>query len=345
MDALLKRARAEGTPLIDGDTATFVWEGNNPPRLVGDFNKWTNDPGLLKEITPGIWSYSLALPADAYIEYAYQYTSDKDRLPDPFNVQTTPNGLGFVNHFFYMPKSAPTSLGRHLRGVARGKVTHHKVDCSFLIPGSTRTVHLYQPPTSDPCPLIVVFDGDDYLKRAHLPDIVDNLIAQKRIQPVALAMVANGKSARFAEYACSEATLGFIGRHLLPFAQQNLRLIDPAGGNYGVLGASAGGLISLYAGLRLPDLFGRVLSQSGAFAGIDRHKPIVFDMIKYNPLQPLKIWMDCGKYEYLLDSNRDMHDVLKARGYDVTYREYNGGHNYPAWRDDVEHGLESLWEL
>ena len=28
------------------------------------------------------------------------------------------------------------------------------------------------------------------------------------------------------------------------------------------------------------------------------------------------------------------------KGYDVVYREYNGGHNYPSWRDELDRGLK-----
>jgi enterochelin esterase-like enzyme len=34
---------------------------------------------------------------------------------------------------------------------------------------------------------------------------------------------------------------------------------------------------------------------------------------------------------------------LKARGYEVAYREFNAGHNYPAWREDLIAGLQ--WVL
>jgi enterochelin esterase-like enzyme len=40
-----------------------------------------------------------------------------------------------------------------------------------------------------------------------------------------------------------------------------------------------------------------------------------------------------------------MRDLLLGRGYDVTYREFNAGHNYPAWRDDVWRGLEALFGI
>jgi enterochelin esterase-like enzyme len=37
----------------------------------------------------------------------------------------------------------------------------------------------------------------------------------------------------------------------------------------------------------------------------------------------------------LLEDNRMMHALLQEKGYRVTYREANGGHNFTSWRDDV----------
>lgn len=44
-------------------------------------------------------------------------------------------------------------------------------------------------------------------------------------------------------------------------------------------------------------------------------------------MPPLKIWMDVGAFEPLLEPNRRMHRRLALRGYQVRYREYSGGHN------------------
>jgi enterochelin esterase-like enzyme len=38
-----------------------------------------------------------------------------------------------------------------------------------------------------------------------------------------------------------------------------------------------------------------------------------------------------------------MADLLLEKGYDLTFRIQNAGHNYPAWRNDVWRGLESLF--
>ena len=98
----------------------------------------------------------------------------------------------------------------------------------------------------------------------------------------------------------------------------------------------------MYLGMRAPHIFGHVLSQSGSFnpGGFDT---VLTDLVKYQPRKSIKLWMDVGRYEWLLESNRAFHKLLRAKGYAVTYREYNAGHNYPAWRNDVAHGLEEMF--
>lgn len=344
---LLKRARKEGTPLIDGQTVLFVWRGQNPPGLIGDFNDWDSARAVkLKRAGPEVWIHRLRLPRDAYLEYAY-VRGDK-RLADPFNPRTIWNGVEDYNHFFYMPGAAPIPLAQRQRDAPRGTLTRHVVAAPWLVTGWKRTVYLYQPPAAGPCPLLVVYDGNDYLRRAQLVTLVENLMAQGRIRPVALALLTHGAKARFIEYACSESTLAFVLSAVLPLARAELNLIEveKKPGAFGVLGASMGGLMALYTGMRFPKVFGRVLSQSGAFT-TDGFDQVLYDLVRDGAPRPLKIWMDVGRYDFseLLRANRRMRDLLIEKGYAVTYREYNAGHNYSSWRDEVWRGLEALFGL
>ena len=345
---LIARARLQGAPLIDGKTATFIWEGKTAPLLLGDFTDWQGgDPLILTRQAPDVWTHTLTLPQDAYIEYAYfSDVIDDQRLVDPFNPRTLDNGYGKLNHYFYMSQGAPTELAVERDGIPRGKLTRHSIETDQMASGKRRTVHLYRPPCKEPVPLLVVFDGSDYLNRAHLAVIVDNLIAEGRIHPLAMAFINHGGHARFVEYSCSEATLDLVLHKVLPLAKDRLNLIDIQlnPGVYGVLGASMGGLIALYAGLRLPHIFGRVLSQSGSFTTWERDM-VVYDLVRYAKEPKPVVWMDVGRYEWLLETNRGMHSLLVEKGIQVTYQEYNAGHNYPAWRDDVWSGLECLYGI
>lgn len=353
---LLTRARKEGTPLIDGNRATFVWQGEAAPQLLGDFNGWgyMAPPVNLQQEGRGVWAHTLKLDPAAYIEYAY-FTDigEGERVPDPFNKRHSSNGIGSHNHYFDMPASRHTTLFRPRRDVARGKVTQHLLSHSYLLAGAKRDVWLYRPPSvstpnNDPVPLVVVYDGNDYLRRQNIHHIIDNLIAQGRIRPLALALLGNGKQARLIEYTCSETTLAWVVGDVLELAQQELNLLDlrQHPGAYGVLGASMGGLMALYTALRLPLVFGNVLSQSGAFTlEIMKQPALINTMVEHFVGEPLNIWMDCGMYEFLIAANREMYPLLKSKGHQVTYREYAGGHNIISWRDELPHAFESMFPL
>jgi enterochelin esterase family protein len=339
------RARQKGSPVIDGDTATFVWRGRKPVFVAGDFLDWHSEPLPLKQVSPGLWTRTLTLPRDAYVEYALVDARGR-RVKDPLNHRLTPNGLGAFNHSFSMPGHSPTPLARRPRDKSsRGRVTRHKVETSELAVGTTREVYLYEPPVTGPYPLMAVLDGTDYMRRASLPTLMDNLIRERRIRPMALAMVANGGPARTVEYSCSDATLALLLSKVLPLAKEKLRLVDERRkpGAHGILGASLGGLMALYVGLRAPHIFGHVLSQSGAFAIPDWPDFVVFDLVRAARSQRLSVWMDCGSFERLIPGNERMHPVLKEAGHRVLYQQYSGGHNYPAWRDSVWRGLEWLY--
>lgn len=334
-------------PKIAGQEATFVWRGEKPPGLIGDFNDWNPQRAVqLERMQGGEWAYMMHFPDDAYVEYAYLL--DGKRVPDPGNPNVLFNGIDAYNHCFYMPGGAPTFLTRRMRGLPRGRLQRHEVNAEILAgmrrgqtAGPTRRVDLYQPTVAEPYPLLVVFDGPDYLQRGRLHTILDNLIAQQLIRPLALAMVANGGNLRGLEYSCNDATVGFILDIVLPLAQQNLNLIDiqRSPGAFGVLGASMGGLISLYTAMRAPDIFGNVLSQAGAF---DPHF-VVHELAGMGAAKSLNICLEVGTLDFLLENNRRMNNLLVLRGYNVSYREFNAGHNFTAWRDNIVRGLVHLF--
>ncbi len=341
--SLLERARRGGSPVIEGSQAWFVWPGEKPALLNGDFYEWELARSIqLQPAGENLWAACLEFVPDAYIEYSF-FDGEK-RIPDPFNPRHTPNGYRLNNQYFYMPEGRPTPLILRLPGVPRGKVTEHRLDPGELLPGQARIVSLYQPPVADPCPLFLVFDGGDYLKRVKIVTQVENLVSLGRMRPIALAMVSPFLPARMVEYACSDMTLAFLMKKVLPLARERLHLVEPAGqpGAWGVMGASMSGLMSLYTAMRMPETFGMVLSQSGAYLPYGGPDPVIFSLVDYSPLLPLRIWMDTGLYEWLLPYNQSMRDRLVEKGYEVQYKEFSGGHNYPSWRNDLHHGLEWL---
>ena len=340
---LLAMARTMGNPVLDERVATLIWQGETAPLLIDDLHNWEDNPQEMMPAGTDLWTISIPLPSDAYFEYAFIDAETGVRLPDPLNPKQIWNGVNAFNHYFYMPRAKPFPLDRPAEGVARGTVTRYSVSTREFAVGAKRSVYLYHPPVKEPVPLVVVYDGADYLRRAKLNVIVDNLIAEKRIRPFAMALAQNGGQARSLEYSCSETTLGFLFECVIPLAQENLTLIPPGGEPYGVIGSSLGGLMALYTGMRMPKIFGKVLSQSGAF-GTPEYEFAIVDLIRYAPPPEIDIWMDTGKLEWLLEGNRQIYALLEEKNFRVTYREFSGGHNYTSWANDIWHGLEALFK-
>jgi len=341
---LIEKTKEQGNPLIEGNQVTFVWQGKSAPRLVDDLHGWEDNPQKMTRIETGLWAYSMELPADAYLEYCFYQPRTKQRVADPLNGKAVYNGLGNYNHFFSMPEHSPTSLAEFRKKIPHGKVTQHIVNTWMLADDGQRDVYLYHPPVKEPVPLLIVYDGTDYLERAKLNIIVDNLIHEKQIQPIATAFLQNGGERRAAEYACSDATIMWLDNVVLPLAHKHLKLLDVKThrGAYGVMGASFGGLMSVYTGLRMPEIFGRVISQSGVFESEGRDFAAL-DLIRARQSREIKLWMDIGRFDWLLEDNRRLQPILQENGYEVTYREFSGGHNYTCWQNEVGIALETMF--
>ena len=346
------QARQSGNPVMDGNEVTFFWEGRNAPTLIGDINHWDEKATPFKRLSPRlqpataktVWSLTLTLPRDLYVEYAFYDSVTQKRFTDPLNKRTVNNGVGGRNNYFYMTDTMPSPFTMRRANVPVGALTSHRVETRWLRDDYEREIFLYRPSVKEPVSLLVVYDGNDYLHRAKLAVIVDNLIADRRIQPLAMAFLPTSSRWRNLEYACADGTLLWLDQIILPLANEQLNLLDVKSqpGAYAVLGASLGGTMSLYTGLRMPDVFGKVITQSGAFM-IESRDFAAVDLVRHGQGRDVEIWMDVGNLEFLLEDNRNMYKLLQEKEYNVSYREFSGGHNYTAWRDDLWRGLEAMF--
>jgi enterochelin esterase family protein len=208
---------------------------------------------------------------------------------------------------------------------------------------------------------MLLFDGWAY---AHLPApvMLDNLIAEGLIPPLAAVFVGNAAGARTRELNLNPAFNDFLIRELLPWLRACVSLSpDPAQTAIG--GASAGGLAAAFAALHHPQVFGNILAQGGAFwmmPGWDdrrivpeggEHGWLIRQFVQAERL-PLRFHLDVGIYEIFkparslpscgLAINRHMRDVLEAKGYPVHYAEFSGGHDFVGWRTAFPDAVRAL---
>jgi len=226
-----------------------------------------------------------------------------------------------------------------------------------------RKIWVYTPPGYGALPdsafgLVLAFDGGEYLTDIPLPQILDSLLAARATPPMIGVFVDDSSStARLDDLANRAWFVNFIGEELIPWVHAHYRVSrNPRRAI--ITGSSAGGLAAVHIALRRPDLFGNVLSQSGAFwRGPEASNAPPYEWLTEQaakwPTKPVRFWLEVGSTESrgamqgqapsILAANRALRDTLRAKGYDVTYTEIPGGvHAAETWAPRLPVGLAAL---
>ncbi|UFH56651.1 alpha/beta hydrolase [Spirosoma sp. KNUC1025] len=107
--------------------------------------------------------------------------------------------------------------------------------------------------------------------------------------------------------------LNFISYMLKPLIDQRFRTM-PDAAHTGIGGSSLGGLISIYAGLMHPDVFGRLMVFSPSLWISPK---IYFDAIRFQAAVPMKVYAYGGEKEssYMVPSIQRFNDALVRQRY------------------------------
>jgi predicted alpha/beta superfamily hydrolase len=219
--------------------------------------------------------------------------------------------------------------------------------------GTTKKIWLYLPENYESCtkrlPVIYMHDGQNLFDKATAPygewavdETLDSLKAQvivigiehggnKRIEeltPYPNAKYGGGKA---------DAYLDFVVNTLKPHIDKNYRT-KPGKKHTAIFGSSLGGLVSFYAVLKHPDVFGK----AGVFSPSFWYSNDIYDLMKKAPKTKAKIYFLAGDSESkdddvvgdmermvtLLDSNRcaclKLNKSVVVKG---------GQHNEKLWRE------------
>lgn len=377
-DAFWRERARIGTPMVEPlspshSLVTFLWRGANQTsvRLFGS-PSGNHDP-LQRLGTSDVWWASFEMPNTARL--SYRLAPDVPRVQgsameqrrailataqrDPLNAAffPVPDGAAAAMDVFQgssvlaLPAAPPQPWITARPGVVRGVLEQHRLASTVL--GNERAVWIYRPAGAVPQALLVLFDAHAYRADVPTPAILDNLLADGLIPPTALVLVGNASpEARGTELPPNPAFARFLDEELMPWVQRQ-GLAQPAARTV-IAGSSYGGLASAYAGLMHPEWFGNVLSLSGSYWWAPGgHMPgWIMRTYAAEPLQPdhpVRFYLDAGRYEAarggqdgILETNRHLGDVLRAKGYAVTQVEHDTGHDYLHWQGALGCGLVAL---
>lgn len=353
--AFTRFLEAQGSPVVDGDTATFLFDDATAEAVFlvhWAFGLETRQPFRRIPHTGG-WFLSIELPRGSRVEYKFEVHRDGGRTwvkdPhnrylafDPFGSNSVCRMTGYADPswVFPDPDNRPGTL--------------ESFELTSPHYGQAREIGVYLPYEYKPhkhYPLLVCHDGDDYRRFAGIRTVLDNLIARHEVRPLVVAFTTGGK--RNEEYAANPVQADYVVQALLPALQARYGLSDDPR-ERGLLGASFGAVTSLYTAWRHPGVFGQLLLQSGSFVFTDvgKHErgplwdPVVdfVNTLREDPARiDARIYMSCGIFESLIYYNRSLAPRLRKAGLDVRFEECRDGHNWIGWRDSLRDGLTYLF--
>ena len=362
-------ARIGGTPLVEcppgrahNCLVTFLWRGDASTRNVLVFSEAL--PGkpvkhLFRHL-PGtdLWFRTYMFRDDARFMYMLSINDPltswevegSQRKKRYAGVRTDP--LNQRNWCYVSLPRAPSERWVEDRpGIPHGEIRRHKLPSKAL--SGERQVEVYLTPNFQSgqaiTPVLILFDGEESKILVKVPNILDNLFFEGHLPPLLAVFLIQPHERREADLVCSRATNRFLVNELLPWLWGEYKIRTAAERTI-VAGASLGGLAASYAALDQPEAFGRVLSQSGSFGWgkRDAEAQSLIAEFRSRPRVNARFYLDVGMMETKggavsqLKSNRRFRDVLRKKGYEVTYREFNGAHDFPCWRANFAGALLSL---
>ncbi len=342
------------TPIVEGPSVTFVWRGEADEVNVRHFIYGLGSNQAMWRVEgTDLWYRVVEIPPGSRFEYKLEVVrGDKHhwiRDPgnpyiarDPFGANSVVQGAGYTipSWIYEDPDARPGQLEEVL---VPSQAMGGDQPLTVYTPARMRTTRRY--------PLLVAFDGLDYVRYASLKTVLDNLIHRHEIPPMIVALSPSAN--RFEDYTASEAHARYVVDELVPWLEGRYSLRRrPA--DRGLMGASLGGVAALSTAWRHPGRFGRLFLQSGSFAftdiGESDRGPVLQQVVPWmndfrrTPGRPAeRIYVSVGMYESLIYENRSLAALLQGTDNVFRYEEARDGHNWENWRDRLRAGLSWLF--
>ncbi|MBY7120754.1 esterase family protein [Bacillus sp. 16GRE42] len=357
----LHEIKSNNTPLIEQcpvdnkyKLITYIWLGDQKTENVyvfGSFPGWDLSVNQLKRLLQtDIW-YKTFRTDKSFISTYYFSVNDffeNDWIKrseqyelDKFNGNTFEDGAN---------KASVLNIGMEIQYSSRfpsnhypsGKIETYSFHSTIL--NNTRKIYIYTPHdyshTSHLQELLIVFDGNSFIHNLSIARTLNYLIYEKEI-PSCIAVAIDSVD-RLEELTYNDKMNTFLTEELLPWIKARYHVYQEKN-HTTIAGFSLGGIAAFYAALQNPHVFGNVLSMSGSVHWKKDGYENQISSIDLNAIQP-HFYIAAGELENkpLLTANRRLYKALKGKGYQITYEEFQCGHDGVWWREKLFDGLKAL---
>ena len=324
-------------------------------KLSGDWmpaEGWTPGSTAMTKDEKGIWNYTTeALLPELY---SYAIIVDGFRTTDPNNPFIVRDVASVMNIFIVGGNQADLYK---VNDIPHGTIVKRWYDSPGL--GMDRRITIYTPPgyetSSEKYPVLYLLHGaggdeEAWITLGRTAQIMDNLMAQKKVKPMIVVM-PNGNVIQDA--APGEGNQGFYkpqfmvpktmdGTYeanfmdIIKFVENSYR-VKKGKADRAIAGLSMGGFHSLHISRYYPNTFDYVgLFSAAILPNQNVSNPVYNDIdgtLKKQMDNGYKLyWIGMGKTDFLYKNVSDYRKKLDELGMKYTYIETEGGHIWKNWR-------------
>jgi enterochelin esterase-like enzyme len=316
--------------------------------VTGEFIIGAKPQPMTKD-AQGVWSVTLG-PFEPE-NYEYDFSVDGVQTIDPRNPYVKYNRApAAISSLVDIRGASPRFFD--VKPVPHGTVEIRQYESK--VTSSTHRIHVYTPPGYDRMSRLPVLyllhgaDGEDSVWTAFgkVNVILDNLLAEKKIQPMVVVM-PNGyaygwESGVAADKQQADFEKLLIG-DLIPWVQANYR-VSTDRKQRALAGLSRGGGQTVTIGLRHLDTFSRLgVFSAGNSNPQENLKDVVANLPKVKSQLDL-LWVKAGNEDFALPGARRFSEFMTANGVTHTLKTMPGEHTWIVWRNCLNEFAPLLWK-
>jgi len=290
----------------------------------------------------GLWTVTTPKPVPAD-NYRFAFQVDGVKVPNPQGTTWSEERTG-TNSTFEVPGPAG-DFQTWKAEVPHGTVSTIEYWSKSL--GVKRRAHVYTPPGymkgSASYPVLYLVHGagdsdDSWTSVGHANNILDNLIAARKVKPMIVVMPNGHTPDRQGVDMLNNNDFGNdLLKDLMPYVEANFRTVNAPAAR-AMAGLSMGGAHTIRNGLTHPELFNYI----GIFSMGLGMQPGSNDVANYEQANDAALKRDAkdlklvyyamGKDDFLHGTVAPTRGILDKYGIKHIYNESEGGHTWINWR-------------
>lgn len=197
--------------------------------------------------------------------------------------------------------------------------------------------------------VVLASDGKDYFQLGRIGRVAEELMEEELIDPVIIVgipykTVPERRRMYHPEGDRHQAYIRFLAHELIQYIDETYPTYQ-MGSSRMLIGDSLAASISLLTAAKYPNCFGKVVLHSPF---VNEH---VMEAVKsIQDPAALSIYQVIGQQETavpttadgrldFLTPNRELHELIKEKGFPYFYEELDGDHTWKSWQPDIRRAL------